>query len=319
MSARLRRSVIATSRPCSSSPSALERQAGVDALGEQRSTTPSTVRGRRARAAARTRARPAASAAARRRLSRPAPRARSASAAAAVRRARRCPRGRATTGRPRRRARSAPAPCRCSTSPSRGGCAARASAASARSRGVPSASTVSPAIRPGIRRRCSSVAAKKPNDGPPKSSRLPSVWPSPTQTSTPHSPGGARIPSGIGSYAAIATTPSACRLATAVSAAMSSTAPSTFGCCRKTAADVVADRRRPGVGIGDAVDKPDLDDLGAEAGGVGAQRLERVRVQPGRGNEARAAVGEPCEIAGAREALGPRRPRRWRPAARSAR
>ncbi len=27
--------------------------------------------------------------------------------------------------------------------------------------------------------------AKKPNDGPPKSSRLPSVWPSPTATSTP--------------------------------------------------------------------------------------------------------------------------------------
>ncbi len=34
------------------------------------------------------------------------------------------------------------------------------------------------------------MAAKKPNDGPPKSRRLPSGWPSPTATSTPHSPGG---------------------------------------------------------------------------------------------------------------------------------
>ncbi len=31
----------------------------------------------------------------------------------------------------------------------------------------PSASTVSPAIRPGIRRKCSSVAQKNPNEGPP--------------------------------------------------------------------------------------------------------------------------------------------------------
>ena len=38
---------------------------------------------------------------------------------------------------------------------------------------------VSPAIRPGILRRYASCAAKKPNDGPPKSSRLPSGCPSP--------------------------------------------------------------------------------------------------------------------------------------------
>ena len=54
---------------------------------------------------------------------------------------------------------------------------------------LPSTSLVSPAIRPGIRRISASVAAKNPNDGPPKSSRLPSVWPSPTAMSTPHSPG----------------------------------------------------------------------------------------------------------------------------------
>src|SRR5664279_2890081 len=69
----------------------------------------------------------------------------------------------------------------------------------------PSTSTVSPAIRPGIRRRYSSRAAKKPKEGPPKSRRLPSGWPSPTATSTPHSPGGARMPSVIGSTWAITT------------------------------------------------------------------------------------------------------------------
>src|SRR5438552_3252761 len=63
----------------------------------------------------------------------------------------------------------------------------------------PSTSTVSPAMRPGIRRRYSSRAAKKPNDGPPKSRRLPSGCPSPTATSTPHAPGGLRMPSVIGS------------------------------------------------------------------------------------------------------------------------
>ena len=44
-----------------------------------------------------------------------------------------------------------------------------------------------------------SVVAKKPNDGPPKSSRLPSVWPSPTAMSTPHSAGVLSSASGSGS------------------------------------------------------------------------------------------------------------------------
>ena len=57
-------------------------------------------------------------------------------------------------------------------------CCSRVCSASTKPR-RPSTSVVSPAIRPGIRRRCSSVAAKKPNEGPPKSSRLPSGWPSP--------------------------------------------------------------------------------------------------------------------------------------------
>ena len=72
---------------------------------------------------------------------------------------------------------------------------------------LPSMSLVSPAIRPGIRRISASVAAKNPNDGPPKSRRLPSVWPSPTAMSTPHSPGVFSSASGSGSHAQIVSAP----------------------------------------------------------------------------------------------------------------
>ena len=54
------------------------------------------------------------------------------------------------------------------------------------------------------------MAAKKPNDGPPKSRRLPSVWPSPTAMSTPHSPGVFRMASGSGSQAAMRSAPASC-------------------------------------------------------------------------------------------------------------
>ena len=43
--------------------------------------------------------------------------------------------------------------------------------------------------------------------GPPKSSRLPSGWPSPTATSTPHSPGGRSTPSVIASTEATQSAP----------------------------------------------------------------------------------------------------------------
>ena len=89
-------------------------------------------------------------------------------------------------------------------------------------------------MRPGILRMKRSSAAKKPNDGPPKSSRLPSVWPSPTHTSTPSSPGGFRIPSGIGSAAHTITAP--VRLPASDSAPRSSTVPRKFGCWTNTAA-----------------------------------------------------------------------------------
>ena len=96
---------------------------------------------------------------------------------------------------------------------------------------LPSTSRVSPAMRPGILRMKRSFAAKKPKLGPPKSSRLPSVWPSPTQMSTPSSPGGLRMPSGSGSAAQ---TSRARRLPASASGPSSSTVPRKFGCCRKT-------------------------------------------------------------------------------------
>ena len=224
-------------------------------------------------------------------------RARRRCAAAAARPARRAPAGRASRGRRRRRARSAPARCRCSRSPSRGGCAARASAASARSRACRRRRRVSPAIRPGIRRRCSCAAAKKPNDGPPKSSRLPSVCPSPTAMSTPCAPGGSRIPSGIGSQAQMTIAPT--RFAASVSAATSSTAPRKFGCCSTTAETSSPERggrarrgrsRRPSA----APPRPSARSRARASSSVS----RRVRVHAARGEHARAAVRQLREVGG---------------------
>ena len=181
----------------------------------------------------------------------------------------------------------------------------------------PSTSTVSPAMRPGIRRRYASVAAKKPNDGPPKSSRLPSGWPSPTATSTPHSPGGRedrRARSGrtdadderAGGLGAarqrldvldraeevrlLEERPRTCRRRSPPPSASASVTPSRSG----TSTTVVPEAER-----------------------VGAQRLARVRVHAARDDEARAAgVASLRQVAGgghgARALVDARR---WRPAA----
>ena len=71
----------------------------------------------------------------------------------------------------------------------------------------PSTSIVSPAIRPGIRRICSSVRRRSRTTGRRKSRRLPSGWPSPTAMSTPQSPGVRRMPRAIGSQAATSRAP----------------------------------------------------------------------------------------------------------------
>ena len=205
MSSRERRSVIATRSPSSySGYSRAERIAGGDPL---LADPIQHLRPRARRGAPRTPAPPAPRAAARHRRPRPAARARRPCGGPAARRARRSRGGRA------RRGRSCPASAfsACEVQMlwvafSRRMCCSRVCSASTKPR-RPSASVVSPAIRPGIRRRCSSVAAKNPNEGPPKSSRLPSGWPSPTATSTPHSPGGRRTPSVIASTEATQSAP----------------------------------------------------------------------------------------------------------------
>ena len=176
-------------------------------------------------------------------------------------------------------------------------CCSRVCSASTKPR-RPSTSVVSPAIRPGIRRRCSSVAAKKPNEGPPKSSRLPSGWPSPSATSTPHSPGGRRTPSVIGSTEATQSAPAS--WAASASASRSSIAPRKFGFWTKTAAVLVVERLGELAGVGEPALEPDLDHLGVEAARVGLERRPGVRVQAARDDEAPAPLARPERQVGGR-------------------
>ena len=85
-------------------------------------------------------------------------------------------------------------------------------------------------------------------------------------------------------------------------------------------ARVLVDGGGPGVGVGDAVAQPDLDDLVAVAGGQRAQRRARVRVHAARDDDP-AACRWPAWPGRRRprRRSGPRRRSRWRPAARSAR
>ena len=160
----------------------------------------------------------------------------------------------------------------------------------------PSTSSVSPAIRPGMRRISASVPQKKPTEGPPKSSRLPSGWPSPRAMSAPHSPGGLRMPRVIGSTATTSSAP--CSLAAAPSASTSSTAPRKLGLCRKTAAVSPSTAAASAAGVGEAVLEPDLLDLGVVADRVGGEGLAAVRVDAARDDEAAAAGRAHRQVAG---------------------
>ena len=151
----------------------------------------------------------------------------------------------------------------------------------------PSTSRVSPAIRPGILRRKRSAAAKNPNDGPPKSSRLPSVWPSPTQMSTPCSPGGFRMPSGSGSAAhttsAPVRPPGLGQLAELLDRAQE------VGLLDEHGGGVVVDRGGERLDVRGALGgQRHLLDLHPEADRVRAQRSPRVRVQPAASDQLRA-------------------------------
>ena len=147
------------------------------------------------------------------------------------------------------------------------------------------------------------MAQKKPNEGPPKSSRLPSGCPSPTATSAPHSPGGRRTESAIGSQATTSSAP--LRLARRASASMSSTAPRKLGCCRKTAAVSLVDRVGERGGVGHPAVEADLDHLGAEAGRVGGERLAAVGMQAARDDQLRATGRADRQVGGRGDRRGP--------------
>ena len=171
----------------------------------------------------------------------------------------------------------------------------------------PSTSTVSPAIRPGIRRRYSSRAANSPKEGPPKSSRLPSAWPSPTATSTPHSPGERRMPSvtrvDLGDDDRRRRRRRSCAAARAPRRPRRRRRSSAARRSRRSC--LAVDRGGPGVRVGDAVLERHLDHVHVVAVGVGAQRLDRVGVKAGAGHEPAAAVVELREIAGGGDRRGP--------------
>ena len=118
-------------------------------------------------------------------------------------------RRRAWPGRRWRAGRSGPGWCRCCWWPSRAGCAARGSAGSARSRRCPRVSRVRPTTRPGMRRLCSSLQARKPSSGPPQPGLMPKGWASPTASSAPYSAGALSTDRETGLTAAITAAPPA--------------------------------------------------------------------------------------------------------------
>ena len=87
----------------------------------------------------------------------------------------------------------------------------------------------------------------------------------------------------------------------------------------KDGGGVVVDRRGQRVGVGRSAAQRHLDELAAEAAGVGRERLAAVRMKAARDDEPRAAGLELREVAGGRDRGRPLVERRVRrPAARSA-
>ncbi len=271
MSARERRSVIATSSPPRPRRGRSAR-AGRRRVHALRGAATRAPRRRRRRGAARTRARPAG---VQRRARRPA---RTSVVARVVgAREQQLPQlhdargGRATSGRRRRRARSAPGRCRCWRSPSRGGCAARASAASARTRGgrprrssPPRCGRACAAGTPRGRRRTRTTGRRSRGGC---RAAGPRRRPRPRRSS----PGGARMPSAIGSTWAIDDRAARRRLgalAAALSALRRPRRRRRSWAGRRSRREVSSSiAPGPRVRVGDAVAQRHLDDLDAVAVG----------------------------------------------------
>ena len=188
--------------------------------------------------------------------------------------------------------------CRCCGSPSRGGCAARASAARARSRGArrrrwsrPRSGRASGAGAPRWRRR-SRTTGRRSRAG------CPAAGPRRRATSTPHSPGGRRTPSVIGSTAATESAPASC--AAAASASRSSTAPRKFGFWTKTAAVSSSSASASSAASVSPPSSPTSTTSAPKPRGVGRERLAAVRVQAARDDELAASLGRADRQVGGR-------------------
>ena len=127
----------------------------------------------------------------------------------------------------------------------------------------------------------------------------PSVWPSPTQTSTPCSPGGLRMPSGSGSAAQM--NMRAGRLARLDQLAQLLDRAEEVRLLYEHGGGVVVDGGRECLEIGGAgAVERQLHDLHAVARGVGGERGARVRMQAARREQLGAPRLELGEVAGRR-------------------
>ena len=147
------------------------------------------------------------------------------------------------------------------------------------------------------------MAQKKPNDGPPKSSRPPSGWPSPTAMSTPHSPGrpqdaeGERVDRGDRQRARL--------LRRRGEGLEVLDRAEEVRVLDEHGGGVGVERRGELAGVGEAALEADLDHLGAEAARVGAERLAAVRVQAPGDDEAAAPGGADRQVGGGGDRRGP--------------
>ena len=111
---------------------------------------------------------------------------------------------------------------------------------------TPSASTVCPAIRPGIWRTSAPRQAKIPRCGPPYDMGMPRGWPSPTAMSTPSAPGGSSNAKACGSVTWTHSAPTSC--AASAIARTSTSVPNASGCCTMTLAAPSAEDASRSVG-----------------------------------------------------------------------
>ena len=178
-------------------------------------------------------------------------------------------------------------------------------------------------MRPGIRRRCSSRAAKKPNDGPAEVQAVAERLALADADVDADSPGGREDPERDRVACAIATARTAARpaLGGELSALERPRRRRGSSAAAKNAAQiVVVDRLRPRSRSVTPSRSGDLDDLVPKPARSVRSVSRACGCRPARDHEAAAAVVQLGQVrGGGRPPRAPRRPRRWRRAGRSAR